>query len=68
VNGRELLLPQKYDEYGNQLDQRVYNVVLVGNTEADQTCIFEVEYENGVGYLNWEPGMIDDQNFQWEHQ
>jgi hypothetical protein len=47
-----------YDEYGNFVRQYTANVVLVRDPGAQEwIAVYEVGFEGGVPYLNWEPGM-----------
>ena len=47
-----------YDESGNFIKQYTANVVLVRDPALqDWIAMYEVGFEGGVPYLNWEPGM-----------
>jgi hypothetical protein len=55
-----------YDQYGNVMDQRTFNVAMRDPySDGNWETIFEVSYQDNGSWLDWEPGMIDDQYFQW---
>lgn len=55
-----------YDEYGNIMDQRTFNVAMYDPySNGNWQVIFEVSYQESGSWLDWEAGMIDDQYFQW---
>ena len=48
----------KYDEYGYVVDQYASNIVTVPDSEGNTAAVYEVRYDNGIPYLQHEPGMF----------
>ena len=60
------VVANRYDEYGNHLEQRTHNVTAIDwGSNGNWEVIFEVSYQNGDSWLAWEDGMLDDQYYQW---
>ncbi len=60
------VIATKYDQYGYQVDQYVFDVALRRDyANEGWESVFEVSYWGGYGHLEWERGMIEDQFFQW---
>jgi hypothetical protein len=55
-----------YDQYGNVIDRRTFDVAMRDPySDGNWEVVFEVSYQDGASWLDWQEGMIDDQYFRW---